>query len=328
MPADVGVRWRAPFDGGRAITRYEVDGGEGNSGVTKQSLSAATLQATFTNVPDGLHFFRVRAQNSIGWGPWSDGSLIKVNIGDLVALNRNFSGTDRISIFDIDNPSNTSNYAPIRDVNIPSGRFINGLTFIGGSEVAMVSRTGFLVSIFSIADTTPAERTILLPTGRTNPQAITYIGNNQVAVLDATDRLLSIFSIVGADGSRASEIKTIRLPRQNTPIESDGLTYIGNGQVAWVSGQARILSVFSIEGASGTQATEVKYFNLEAPRVGSISGITYIGINQVVIVAHDQFYVASIDGASGSDITAIRSYAASTNIFSKGIAFLSNIHGF
>ena len=25
MPADVGVRWREPFDGGRPITRYEAE---------------------------------------------------------------------------------------------------------------------------------------------------------------------------------------------------------------------------------------------------------------------------------------------------------------
>lgn len=58
------------FDGGSPITGYQI--GYDTASVTPSTIVAATSPKTITGLDPGIkYYFWVRAQNSVGWGPWS-----------------------------------------------------------------------------------------------------------------------------------------------------------------------------------------------------------------------------------------------------------------
>jgi titin len=78
----IGITWSAPFDGGRTITRYDIqkssDGSQW-SDVSSQDITRGNptvTSVTVTNLDPGQRYtFRVRAVNSEGLSDWSDASL-------------------------------------------------------------------------------------------------------------------------------------------------------------------------------------------------------------------------------------------------------------
>lgn len=73
-PVSMTVSWTAPNNGGTAITAYEV-----GYGTTNVNPPASSEAGTSPHDLDGLtpgmtYYIRVRAQNAVGWGAWSDAS--------------------------------------------------------------------------------------------------------------------------------------------------------------------------------------------------------------------------------------------------------------
>jgi hypothetical protein len=64
------VSFTPPNNGGSTITAYQV--GYGTSSAGPATIISATSPQTVTDLlPGTVHYFWVRAQNSVGWGPWS-----------------------------------------------------------------------------------------------------------------------------------------------------------------------------------------------------------------------------------------------------------------
>ena len=62
-------------DGGSPISSYQI--GYGTSSSTPSTIALATSPVTITGLnPAVTYYFFVRAQNAIGWGPWSSPSLV------------------------------------------------------------------------------------------------------------------------------------------------------------------------------------------------------------------------------------------------------------
>lgn len=69
-PVSVVVSWTPNGDGGTAITGYEV--GYGTSSSAPTTTVSATSPKTITGLQPGTkYYFWVRAQNSVGWSPYS-----------------------------------------------------------------------------------------------------------------------------------------------------------------------------------------------------------------------------------------------------------------
>ena len=69
----VTISWTAPDNMGSAITEYQVEyaNNEAFEGSTIVSASTSTSKAISGLAPSSIWYFRVRAKNSIGVGPWS-----------------------------------------------------------------------------------------------------------------------------------------------------------------------------------------------------------------------------------------------------------------
>lgn len=77
----VDVAFSAPANnGGATITGYQI--GYGVSSTTPTTTVAATSPRVITGlVPGTVYYFRVRAQNSVGWGAWSAARSIRTVAG-------------------------------------------------------------------------------------------------------------------------------------------------------------------------------------------------------------------------------------------------------
>ena len=80
-PTTIDVTWSAPYNGGTAITGYEVGFSETDANPPDDE-EAGTSPHTVTGLTPGqTYFFRVRAQNAVGWGPWSSSSNADTTAG-------------------------------------------------------------------------------------------------------------------------------------------------------------------------------------------------------------------------------------------------------
>lgn len=69
-PTSVTVSWSPPYNGGSPITGYQVGYGESSSAPT--TTVAATSPQVISGLDPGVkYYFWVRAQNTVGWGPYS-----------------------------------------------------------------------------------------------------------------------------------------------------------------------------------------------------------------------------------------------------------------
>jgi hypothetical protein len=69
-PTSMDVSWTPNSDGGSAITGYEV--GYDTTPTAPVTISAGTSPQAISGLDPGvLYYFWVRAQNAVGWGPWS-----------------------------------------------------------------------------------------------------------------------------------------------------------------------------------------------------------------------------------------------------------------
>ena len=90
------VDWTAPTNDGSALTGYELEIGGATSGVEATGLSTSFVWSGLTN--GSAYNFRVRAQNSAGFGPWSSSSAPETPVGlpsaplAVVAQRGNLSG--------------------------------------------------------------------------------------------------------------------------------------------------------------------------------------------------------------------------------------------
>lgn len=78
--------WTPPSNGGAAITAYQV--GYGTSSAGPASTQTGNSPQTITGLlPGRVHYFWVRAQNYVGWGPWSAATVkqtvagVRVKVG-------------------------------------------------------------------------------------------------------------------------------------------------------------------------------------------------------------------------------------------------------
>ena len=73
-PTSVVVTWSAPYNGGTAITGYEVGFGTADSNPPDDEEAGTSPHTVEGLTPGETYYFRVRAQNAVGWGPWSSSS--------------------------------------------------------------------------------------------------------------------------------------------------------------------------------------------------------------------------------------------------------------
>jgi hypothetical protein len=77
--------WTPNFDGGTAITGYQV--GYSTTDVSPTTTVSATSPKTLTGLSPGVtYYFRTRAQNTVGWGPWSSATVAKTIAGARVKV--------------------------------------------------------------------------------------------------------------------------------------------------------------------------------------------------------------------------------------------------
>lgn len=82
----VDVAFTANGNGGSAITGFEIGYSTSSSGDPTTRV-AATSPATVTGLTPGTtYYFRARAKNSVGWGPWSGASSIRTIAGAYVKV--------------------------------------------------------------------------------------------------------------------------------------------------------------------------------------------------------------------------------------------------
>lgn len=81
----VDVAFTGNSDNGSPILEYQI--GFGTSSATPSSTVSATSPQTVTGLSPGLtYYFRTRARNIVGWGPWSAASSIKTIAGAYVKV--------------------------------------------------------------------------------------------------------------------------------------------------------------------------------------------------------------------------------------------------
>jgi len=79
-PTSVTVSWTPNSDGGSAITAFEV--GYGTSSSAPTSTSTGTSPKIISGLTPGTtYYFWVRAQNSVGWGPYSASASVMTIAG-------------------------------------------------------------------------------------------------------------------------------------------------------------------------------------------------------------------------------------------------------
>jgi hypothetical protein len=77
--------WTPNFDGGTAITAFQV--GYSTTDSSPTTSVTATSPKTLTGLSPGVtYYFRTRAQNAIGWGPWSPATVAKTIAGARVKV--------------------------------------------------------------------------------------------------------------------------------------------------------------------------------------------------------------------------------------------------
>ena len=70
-PTTIDVTWSAPYNGGTAITSYEVGFSETDANPPDDEEAGTSPHTVASLSPGQTYFFRVRAENAVGWGPWS-----------------------------------------------------------------------------------------------------------------------------------------------------------------------------------------------------------------------------------------------------------------
>ena len=70
-PTTIDVTWSAPYNGGSAITGYEVGFSLTDVNPPDDEEAGTSPHTVEGLTPGETYFFRVRAQNAVGWGPWS-----------------------------------------------------------------------------------------------------------------------------------------------------------------------------------------------------------------------------------------------------------------
>ena len=81
----VDVAFSGNGDGGSPILEYQI--GYGTSSASPTNTVSATSPKTVTGLSPGTtYYFRTRARNSVGWGPWSAASTIKTLAGAYVKV--------------------------------------------------------------------------------------------------------------------------------------------------------------------------------------------------------------------------------------------------
>lgn len=81
----VDVAFTGNADNGSPILEYQI--GYGTSSATPTSTVSATSPKTVTGlIPGSTYYFRTRARNVVGWGPWSPASSIRTIAGAYVKV--------------------------------------------------------------------------------------------------------------------------------------------------------------------------------------------------------------------------------------------------
>ena len=232
----------------------------------------------------------------------------------------------------------------------------SGITNIGNGRIAItnadnVNNDNDTITIYNVPTSTASQsggaiQAMDLPMRFTQssstPRGVAYIGNNRVAVAVFSVSGIgfigvSIFSIAGDDGTQPAEEKFIESP--NGIYGLVGITYLGDNRVAVLNSVSgfnpsdRSVSIFSIAGDDGTQATEEK--NIPVPTTGmdggTLQGITYIGEDKVAIVAtststsFDNFLVISIAGDDGDTPSQLIRARIGNGIAATGITQLDSL---
>ena len=80
-PVSMVVTWSAPYNGGTAITGYEVGFSLTDANPPDDEEAGTSPHLLESLDPGELYFIRVRAQNAVGWGPWSSSSSAETIAG-------------------------------------------------------------------------------------------------------------------------------------------------------------------------------------------------------------------------------------------------------
>jgi len=85
-PSKVDVVFSAPANGGSSITAYELQYADNSAFATPITVSATAgaTKSIIGLIPGRTYFFRARAQNAQGWGPWGTPSNVFIYVGPRV----------------------------------------------------------------------------------------------------------------------------------------------------------------------------------------------------------------------------------------------------
>lgn len=95
------ISWTAPADGGSAITGYQIQVWEDDEWMDLESVGGSMTSYTHEPIPGATtKYYRVRAMNAVGYGPWSATQMRLTVAGKpgAVVLNASENGTSEIRL--------------------------------------------------------------------------------------------------------------------------------------------------------------------------------------------------------------------------------------